>query len=139
MISPSLIPFCGPTYTHQEWIRLNASFFNMSTYDMCRKSSKIEGNDLNYIDGRPRLHGNIVGYINSSKGRGFLANYEFPHDKEEFMSKKAKNNVCIIPVVNLKPRDELLIYYNFRIPIPPCKKHLESGDPNVIIKLGPKH
>lgn len=32
------------------------------------------------------------------------------HMVEEFMSKKAKNYVCVIPIVDLKPRDELLVY-----------------------------
>lgn len=51
VISTPLIPFCGQTYTHQEWIRLTPYLFSMSTYGMYRNLSTIEGNDHNYIDG----------------------------------------------------------------------------------------
>lgn len=92
-----------------------------------------------YIDGRPKMHGNIAGYINSSKGISSLANcifVEYEKDKYDFMHRKIRSFVGVFPIITLTPGDEILMHYNINKYIPSCKRCLDSGDPNVFIKIG---
>ena len=66
-----LMPFCGPIYNIMDWRILTSYFFSMAKYDMYgNETSQIKYSEGLYIDSRPKIHRNITGYINSSKGIG---------------------------------------------------------------------
>ena len=78
-----------------------------------------------YIDGLPQTHGSISRFINSCKSSLFSANYSFEehsNDKEFFMKRKASRFVVVHAIRSLSPGDELLINYNFHIPLTVHKK-----------------
>ena len=55
-------------------------------------SRNFNRNNLLFIDSRPRTHGNIEGFITSSRCSIFSANYTFEeyfHDQDLFMKRKA--------------------------------------------------
>jgi len=93
-----------------------------------------------YIDGRPRTHGNITGFIISCRSSLFSATCsfeEYSNDKEFFMKKNASRFVVVYATRSLSPGDELLINYNF--PRPPIvrQKCLALGLP-LYVPLGRK-
>jgi len=42
--------------------------------------------------------------------------------------------VGVALIVTLNPSDEILVHYNINKHIPACKRHMDSGYPNVFIK-----
>ena len=59
-----------------------------------------------YIDGRPKVIGDIVGYVNNSQtvSTNKLVNYIFKEHK--------KNHVFLCLIKSISAREELLIDYN---------------------------
>ena len=75
-----LRPFCGPLYHKFDYLNSIKYKHSISMYNM-RMNGYAFGNfnmkNLLYIDGHPRTHGNIVGFINSSMCSLFYANCSF--------------------------------------------------------------
>ena len=134
------MPFCGIIYNIMDWRIITSYFFSMDKYGVCgNATSQTKDAECMYIDGQLNIHENIAGYINSSKGIGSPANYDFmeyANDKYDFMPRKMKIFVGVAPIATLNPSDEILVHYNINKRILACKIRMDSGDPNVFIKPG---
>jgi len=111
-------------------------------YSMCMNNYSSRNFNMNmlYIDGHPRTHGKIVGFINSYRSSLFSANCSFEDhsiDKELFMKMKASKFVVVHAIHIFSPSNEFLINYNFRRPPNSHQKHLSLGLP-LYIPLGHK-
>ena len=126
----SLMPFCGPLYGHFDYLNIVKYKHNISVYCMCMNGYaciNFNRKNLLYTDGRPQTHGNIVGFINSSKSSLFSENCcfeEHSYGKEFFMKKKESIFVVVLVVHSLSLGEKLLINYNFRIPPTACQNNL---------------
>lgn len=112
----------------------------MAKYGMCGNAQLVKKDSKHlYINGQPKIHGNIVGYINNSKGINSLANcifVEYENDKYDFMLRKIRSFLDVVPIVTFIPSDEILLHYNINKYTPSCMRHLDSGDPDIFIKPG---
>ena len=87
----------------------------MSMYSMCM-NGYVYGNfnkkNMLYIDGCPRTHGNIAGFINSSRCSLFFTNCSFEehfNDQDFFMKRRAPRFVGVRALRSLSLGDDLLI------------------------------
>ena len=74
------MPFCGPIYCWYDYLNIITYKHNISMYSMCMNgyvSRKFNRKKLLYIDGHPCTHGNIVGFINSSRCPLYSVNLSF--------------------------------------------------------------
>ena len=116
------MPFCGPLYSQFDYLNIVKYKHSISMYSMCMDgyaSRNFNRKNLLYIDGHPRTHGNIVGFINSSISSLFGENCcfgEHSNDKEFFMKNKESIFFVVNVVHSLCLGDELLINYNFHRP-----------------------
>jgi len=124
------MPIYGPIYNITNWRIITSYFFSMAKYGMCRNAtSQKKYAEHMYIDGRPKIHGNITGYINNFEGIGSPTNYDFveySNDKYDFMPRKMKHFVGVAPIVTLNHGDEILVHYNINKHIPARKRCMDS-------------
>lgn len=103
--------------------------FNISKYELYGNGCSIKDQtNFLYIDAQPKIHGNIVGYINNIKGTTHIFNckfLEFKNDQDDFIYKRMHSYVGVVPIRDLSPRDKLWIHYNYTRPTPKCKEHFK--------------
>ena len=106
------MPFFGPIYYQSGYLNIVKYKHSISMYSMCMNgyvSRKFNRKNLLYLDGRPQIHGNIVGFINSSRNSLFSANCSFEeyfNDHELFMKRKASRFVVVHAILSLSHGDE---------------------------------
>jgi hypothetical protein len=131
----TLMPFFGPLYSCSNYLNIVKYKHRISMYSMCMNgypSRNFNRKNLLHIDGRPRTHGNIVGFINSCTASLFSTNCSFEehsNDKEFFMKRKASIFFVVHAIHSLSLGEELLINYNFHRPPITHQKHLVLGLP----------
>lgn len=75
-----LMPFYGLIYSKKNYLQLAKKQGNIRSYIIFTNwQSNPKPSKCLYIDGRPKMHGNIAGYINNLINNGFLLNDEFHH------------------------------------------------------------
>ena len=137
------MPFCFPLYSQFDYLNIVKYKHSISMYSMCMNgyaSRNFNRKNLLYINGCPQTHGNITGFINSSRSSLFSANCcfkEHSNEKDFFMKNKASIFVVVHPIHSLSLSDELLIHYNFPRPPTACQKCIALGLP-LDVPLGHK-
>lgn len=121
-----LMPYVGPEYNSEAWHKLSTHQWCMLVYGLNSNAQTIvrpdNSADLTYIDGRPQLHGNLAGFVNSSIENPEATNCEFVEakkDQEEFFRRKIEGRyIMVYAIKNLCVGDELFIQYEYGRPIP---------------------
>lgn len=138
-----LMPFFGSIYSMRDWRMLTSYFFSMAKYGMHGNATSVTKDpEYLYLDGWPKIHENIARYINSSKGvssPSYCIFVEYANDKYDFIPRKIRIFVGVVPIVTLSIGDDILVHYNINKYILAHKIHLDSRDPNVFIKPRWKH
>ena len=137
------MPFFRPIYYRSDYLNIVKYKHMISMYSVCMNgyaSGHFNRKNSLYIDGHPCTHGNIVGFINSSRCSLFSANCSFEehfNDKKFFMKMKASRFVVVHVIHSLFPCDKVLINYNFRRPTTTRQRRLALGLP-LDVPLGHK-
>ena len=144
-----LMPYYGPSYYCGEWRRL-AEYtpsmptcglnLNMYTHHLqLERGKEMNRGHLMYIDGRVYTHKNIIGFINSSKGRDPTTRpncqfVEVINDKDGDMKKEVDRLIMVEDIIDLTIGYELLIDYPFLKHTLVRKKREEQGLPKDVLK-----
>ena len=135
--------FFSPIYCRYAYLNIVKYTHIISMYSMCMNDfvyGKFNKKNLIYIDGHPFTHGNIAGFINSSRCSLFFANCSFEEqfiDQELFMKRKTSRFVVVHAIHSFSLGEELLINYNFHRPPTSHQRCLTLGLP-LDIPLGHK-
>ena len=106
-----LMEYVGPSYNYNDWKRLVQYTWSMYRYGLSTNYLQLKDKDQNkgatlYIDRRPKITGNIVGFIKSIQPRSTLKQPNCIFDAREWKH----FFVCVIK--SIVTGEELLINYN---------------------------
>jgi len=103
--------YIGPCYNYNDWVQLVQYTKSMRRYGVAANYIQLKENDENkgatmYINGRPKVAGNIVGFINST--------WPITTNKQPncIFEGCEGNHVFVCVIKSIVAGEELLIYYN---------------------------